>query len=241
MRTFFRPLFMVLCAIMMCGSVSVAQETVNFPATDYMLRYAEFIRGNEELMYWIDGEDHGYESFTLLNIDDDDIPEMVLAGESNAQGYVVLTQHDGKVDAILTPSLQMTCILGSGLCGYDAMMGDERYFDVYHIDGGKFVKVMEYNSYAEDWEEGDDEFEDEFDDLDMSMTPYRHLNGVEVELTSDLPERTFEQVYYSKGEVLRWDPTGEPMWNGTNSSGEVKATSKGYSTSRLMEWARQTR
>lgn len=237
MKSFAKTLFMALCAIMLCASTSYAKGTGGFPTTEYMLRYAEFIMSNEDLMYWIDSEDHGYESFTLLNIDDDDIPEMVLAGESNAQGYVVLTQHDGNVDVIFSPGPQITCILGTGLCGYDISQWDQRLLNVYHIEKGKFVKVIEYNSFAEYMEEGDEEF----DDFGAPITPYRYLNGVEVGMASDLPEKTFEQEYYSKGEVLDWSPTDKPLWEGTDQSGEVKATSEGYSTSKLMEWARQTR
>lgn len=80
-------------------------------------------------------------TYSLIYVDEDDIPELVIDTGVEAGGCVILTYHDGTMDELQTMRLNFTYIERENLlCNADGHMG--YYYDsVYTIRDGKWVYV----------------------------------------------------------------------------------------------------
>ncbi len=80
-------------------------------------------------------------SFSLIYVDDDDIPELVIDSGYEAGGCIVLTFHDGVMDGWQSSRLYFTYIeRGNLICNSEGNMG--HYYDwVYTIQDGKWCCV----------------------------------------------------------------------------------------------------
>ncbi|WP_026505948.1 hypothetical protein [Butyrivibrio sp. NC3005] len=118
------------------------------------------------------------QTYALIYIDDDDIPELVVNSGFEAGGCQIVSFHDGTVTELQTSRLHFTYIEKSGLiCNSDGNMGG--YYDmVYHLDNGRWKKVFNgfiHEYVPEDAKEGDgDELKRDYqiDEKDVDETTY---------------------------------------------------------------------
>lgn len=210
---------------------SLAIPHYSYPLDEkYMLPYAEFILNDPYVRDWVDWDGIGCLDYTLLMIDDDSIPEMVLEGKCQIAGFLALTQHDGIVDMMQTGRLSFSCILGEGFCCDRAGTMGDFWGRLYHIEEGKFKQIFDYY-IQEGWYH---------DESDTTKYPVRTLNGQVVECTEDDVVNLFKEEYFSKGEALEWHYLTS-RWGGYSlgKDEELKATSDCYSITELLDWARQ--
>lgn len=97
---------------------------------DWQVAYAEYIEGLE----WKENYD-----YSLIYVDDDDIPELVIDTGIEANGCYILTFYNGDVDVFRTARLNFYYIEKQNLINNsDGHMG--YYYDsVYSIENGKWV------------------------------------------------------------------------------------------------------
>ena len=107
-------------------------ENSNGTETDYRAAYLSYLK---EFEYADEC------TYSLIYVDDDDIPELVIDNGYEAAGCIVLTFHDGALDAWQSSRLNFTYIeRGNLICNSDGHMG--YYYDfVYTIRDGKWEYV----------------------------------------------------------------------------------------------------
>ena len=134
-------------------------------------------------------------TYTLIYVDDDDIPEVFIEGDCEAAGEVVLTYHDGEVNGMYLPRLGTQYIPGTGLLYTNTGHMDYYPVVITSLTDGEFTTVAEgayymseetYAQLADDPEaelvytyewDGQEMSEDEFNDhvneyYDMEQSVY---------------------------------------------------------------------
>ncbi len=100
-----------------------------------------------------------YRSYDYIYVNDDDIPELVMQGQDEATGNIVLTYNNGKIDELQTSRLYFDYIeKGNLLRNSDGHMGG--YYDyIYSIIDGKWKMENCGEYYVEDnsvmWDDDD--------------------------------------------------------------------------------------
>ncbi len=104
----------------------------------------------EYLMYLGDFIEPERRKYALIYVNQDDVPELLLQGEDEATGNLVLTFDGNKIDELQTSRLYFTYLeKGNKLCNSDGHMGG--YYDyVYSIVDGKWELIDYGNYYVED-------------------------------------------------------------------------------------------
>lgn len=112
-------------------------------------RYLEYI-GREEVK-----NESVNATYGLIYVDADDIPELVIDTNVEAGGCLILTCHEGIVDAIWTRRLYFTYLERENLLSNSAGHQDYYYDDVYTIRDGKWQMIAsgEYDGYLDGWSE----------------------------------------------------------------------------------------
>lgn len=124
-------------------------------------------------------EDEPAKYYSLIYVDDDDIPELVVDTGFEAGGCQILTWHGGLLDVLQTSRLYFQYIeRGNLLDNCDGHMG--YYYDlVYTIHDGRWVQIFngEYSEFAED-SDPDEDYDEELGRWD---TLYYSVNGKETD------------------------------------------------------------
>lgn len=139
--------------------------------------YVEFMEGPE-----LDDLFGGYYlTYSLIYVDEDDIPELVIDSGGEAGGCVILTWHNGKLDWMQTARLEFTYLErqnllcnGSGNAGY--------YYDlVYTIQNDCWTLVAEGSFKEINWDEKTSSFDYAFSWNGVEVSEeeyYRQLTSV---------------------------------------------------------------
>ena len=98
----------------------------------YMVPYVKYLMTNYN--HWERDETWRY---TLAYIDDDDIPEMVFAGTSNAAGILVLSQNNGIVSSI-DGYKEVDYYERTGLLKVSGCYMGDCFHEVFQLKNGKF-------------------------------------------------------------------------------------------------------
>lgn len=107
----------------------------------WQIAYAEYIESIE----WA-----SFNEYALIYVDEDDIPELVIYTGTYATACIVLTFHNGEVDALQTWSLQCNYIEKENLYWDGGGHMGEFYDRVYTIENGKWVHVAGGEYIAKD-------------------------------------------------------------------------------------------
>jgi len=86
--------------------------------------------------------------YALIYIDNDETPEMLIEGNSQADGCLVLSLQSGEIAEMQTYRVSFSYIEKKGLCGYDTYDQGETYSVYYELKDGKFNKFMDYYDYT---------------------------------------------------------------------------------------------
>lgn len=169
----------------------------SYEMQDWQKAYAEYIDGLE----W-----GNHNTYSLIYVDDDDIPELVVDTGIEAGGCQLLTFYDGEIDKLQTARLLFYYIEkqnriddSGGHMGY--------YYDyIYSIENGKWVYVT-----GGEWTEimGDDDwvYKYEWADEEVNETVYEErLNAVFNSEQAMEPDQ-----YYILEEMLSFLHTGDCM------------------------------
>ena len=162
---------------------------------DWQIAYTEYIEGLE----W--NRDCTY---SLIYVDDDDIPELVIDTGVEAGGCQILTYHSGEIDVLQTDRrlfyyIEKKNLLNNtgGIYGY--------YFDrIYAIENGRWVCIAD----GENTETmGDDDwvYRYEWDGKEVKEDVYnKSLNAV-----FDMEQKIEPDPYYIMDEMLALLKTGD--------------------------------
>lgn len=131
-------------------------------------------------------------SFSFIYLDDDEIPELVLRGDSEAAGNIICTYHNGSVVEMYTSRLYFDYLEKQGLlCNSDGNMG--YYYDnVYNLKDGQFTKIAEGN-YGEAYDADGNLVTDENGNLAFEYS----WNSQQV--TADKYDELLELVFNEEG------------------------------------------
>lgn len=168
----------------------VQKEEVRNNAGDWKSAYIKYL---DSLKNTMDEEEQEGCTYSLIYVNEDEIPELVIDTGNEAGGCQILTYQDGKVDVLQTRRLNFGYFEKKNLlCNSDGNMGCY-YDDVYTINDGKW----EYIAGGE-WGDGEDGMQvDEKGDL---IYVYR-WEGEEME----------ESAYEAKlKEVFDWEQAKRP-------------------------------
>lgn len=126
-----------------------------------------------------------WQGYQLIYLNDDEIPELVEIGTSEAAGCVIVTYADGMLEETRLGRLNFTYIERSGLlCNSDGNM--DRYYDlVYRMENGRLTQIAagyygaEDNSRVEFDADGNPVYQYQWNDVQMSQEEYEQkLNAV---------------------------------------------------------------
>ncbi|MCM1027917.1 MAG: C-type lectin domain-containing protein [Roseburia sp.] len=149
-------------------------------------------------------------TYSLIYVDGDDIPELVIDTGTEAGGCLILTWHGGAPDVLQTNRLNFTFLEKENLlCNSDGNMG--HYYDiVYTIQEGKWVCISE-GTYGDGEagvqldEDGNFIYEYRWNGEDATPDEYRSLlSDVYPTAASIHPER-----YYIPDEIFSLLETGQ--------------------------------
>lgn len=93
------------------------------------------------------------DTFALIYVNDDSVPELVIDSGVEAEGCQILTYSAGQVNVLKTRRLGFTYIeRGNRLCNSDGIM-DHYFDDVYEIRNGRWACIArgEYFGYLSGW------------------------------------------------------------------------------------------
>lgn len=133
------------------------------PAPSWADAYYDYIMNLEKDLSELDYDGIEYRTFAYIYVNDDDIPELVIQGQDEATGNIILTYDNGKVDELQTARLNFDYIERKNLlCNNDGHMG--YYFDaVYSINNGKWEEIAHGESYVNnnsiEWSDEDLKYE----------------------------------------------------------------------------------
>lgn len=149
-------------------------------------------------------------TYSLIFVDEDEVPELVADSGFEAGGCQILTWHDGILDVLQTSRLYFTYIeKGNLLCNSEGNMG--YYYDnVYTIkdDMWEFIGGGTYHdppSGPESDENGNEVFEYEWLEQPVEQSEYEQkLHAIYPEKQGKMPE-----TYYIKDEICSLLKTGK--------------------------------
>ena len=162
---------------------------------DWQKAYEEYI----EELEWNRGS-----TYSLIYVDDDDIPELVIDSGFEAGGCEVLTYHSGEMDVLQTDRrlfyyIEKKNLLNNtgGIYGY--------YFDrIYAIENGKWTCVAD-GELTEIMGETDWIYQYEWDGEEVEEEVYtQSLNVV-----FDMEQKIEPELYYIMDEILALFQTGD--------------------------------
>ena len=164
--------------------------TENGGAEDWKAAYIAYL---ESLKDSEDAEELERYTYSLIYVNEDEIPELVIDSGFEAGGCRILTYQDGEVDVLQTRRLNFGYLEKENLlCNSDGNMG-HYYDDVYSINDGKWVYIA-----GGEWGDGEDGMQ--FDEEGELIYVYR-WEGQEVE----------ESAYDAKlKEVFDWEQAKRP-------------------------------
>lgn len=113
------------------------------PVLNWRQAYREYLQANAS----------SRDTFGLIYVNEDEVPELVIDSGIEAQGCRILTYADGQVNVLTTRRLGFTYIeRGNRLCNSDGNM-DSYYDDVYEIRNGRWLCIArgEYYGYLSGW------------------------------------------------------------------------------------------
>lgn len=127
-----------------------AEAEAAYDMQDWEKAYVEYLEGFTE------GGNVSSFTYSLIYVNDDDVPELVIDSGFEAGGCLILTYHNGEIDELQTARLNYYYIERQNLINNsDGHMG--YYYDyIYAIKNGKWISVAR-GEWTEDWEEIDDE------------------------------------------------------------------------------------
>ncbi len=179
-----------------------AEDMDTEPWRSAYANYLEMMGGKgEELLYDV--------TFSLIYVDDDEIPELVCDSGVEAGGCQILTYHDGKIDILQTNRLFFDYLERDGLlCNSEGNMG--YYYDVvYRIQDGKWVFVAQGEYHDPDGvpvqdEEGNFIYQYIWEEKEVSEEEYKKC----LEQVYDKKNAQTPEVYYDMEEILSVLRTG---------------------------------
>lgn len=143
-------------------------------------------------------------TYSLIYVDEDDIPELLMDSGFEAGGCKILTFHDGVVDEWQSSRLNVTYIeKGNLICNSDGLMGC--YYDyIFTIRDGKWCPV-EGGEWGYEWPAEEMIYTYKWNGTEVSEDEYKtYLNEVYPQERQRRPER-----YYILKEMLSILKTGD--------------------------------
>lgn len=117
--------------------------TIPTDMPDYMLRYATYVNDSNIVSYT--------DRYTMVYIDRDNTPEMIIDSGCNAGGYIVLSLQGDKVLSYATCRLALTYIEKSGLMRNESGAQEEYFATIIKLSNSKFEEIAYWKySYSRD-------------------------------------------------------------------------------------------
>lgn len=171
----------------LCLLTFVACNTNNDPVVDWKKNYEAYVHDNIDTA--------SYQRQIECYIDNDDVPELCLFGESYADGAIILTQYKGKVvklDCYWSPEYIERSGLINNSYGHMGTSGTE----IIKLDHGVFEEILHTEAV---WHEGDSDQAPYFVyTINEQVVDTLYGEDVTEESCSRIND-TIEKVYYSKG------------------------------------------
>lgn len=129
------------------GYTPVNEPLIQMPLAkdlpDYMLRYATYVNDSNIVS--------DADRYTMVYIDKDTIPEMIIDTGCNAGGYIVLSLQGDKVLSYTTCRLALTYIEKSGLMRNESGAQEEYFATIIKLSKSKFEELAYWKySYSRD-------------------------------------------------------------------------------------------
>ena len=179
------------------------EETDSWEIEDWAQAYLDYVNTYEFSDSW---------TYSLIYVDEDEIPELVMDTGVEAGGCMILTWQEGILDVLQTLRLNFTYVeKGNLLCNSEGNMG--YYYDnVFTIEDGKWVFIA--GGTYEDGPDGP-----RFDENDNYIYDYYWMEQAveqeeyEAELGKIYPEKKgkIPEIYYIKDELFSLLKTGHTM------------------------------
>jgi hypothetical protein len=130
-----------LCAfILLCGVAYAAEAEAN---ADWKKLYIDYIKNNPP-------SDPGMSYYSLIYINDDDIPELWINYGRSFEGSDLCTVSGGKLVVVHFSSVDLSYIKRHNLFLISGVRQENYTHEVYRIEGGEFVLLYKGNYGAED-------------------------------------------------------------------------------------------
>ena len=195
----------------------VAEESVGEYPTEWGQAYLDYINNME-----VGSDDSNKEEtlntwdYTLIYLDDDDIPELMIDTNAEAGGEIIATYYDGEVVDYVLSRIGTKYIPETGLLYTDT--GHMDYYPVYisKLENGQFTQIAEGLYYMSDEERERLSSLDESEESSINytyewegqeVTKEEFNSNIESYIDIDLLERPDD--YYQLGEICAMLQTGK--------------------------------
>ena len=160
--------------------------------------YINYLNEHKNIEYWFDSI--VFPEFKLVNINNDNIPELYIDYQTSADGSVICTYYDGKVVEQPMCDLGFSYIEGQNIfrdCGGSMDAYGDR---IYSIENGQFVLIHEGEYGAAD------NSNVQYDSDGNPIYSY-YWDGTEVSSETEYMN-LFNEVYNTQQEITPFDGTG---------------------------------
>ena len=141
-----------LCLLALLQIQPLAAAESASPLATVKLSYIDYIKENPP-------DDPDWAKYTLIYLNDDDIPELFIDYSTGVEGAVLCTVSDGKVEVVNFSHGYMLYFERKNLCLIAGGHMDDYYERVYAIQNGEFVLLHNGEFGSEDypiqWDEED--------------------------------------------------------------------------------------
>ncbi len=161
-------------------------------------------------------EKEEFGGYVLIYVDDDEIPELVDVGDSEAEGCKIISFTNGKLQKTQLNRLEFTYLEGEGLFNDSSEHMGECWDLVYQVQDGLVTQIGDGHCYAFD----DDYTQMEFDENNMPIYRRYLWNGEEV---------SKEEYAQALGKIYDVERSKEGyIWNDCDSADEMIQTLKNW-------------
>lgn len=144
--------------------------------------------------------------YVLIYVDDDEIPELVDVGDSEAEGCKIISFANGRLQKTQLNRLEFTYLEREGLFNDSSEHMGERWDMVYQVQDGVVTRIAEGHCYAFD----ENHPQMEFDENDMPI--YRSYEWDSEEVSKEEYEKALGVIYDVERAKEGY------LWNGCDSA-----------------------
>ncbi len=178
---------------------------------DWREAYVDYIKKNDYLLNVRTEYDYGgYFSYSLIYLDDNDIPELFISGDCEASGELLITFYNGRISEYHMSRIGSQYIENSGLICSNNGHSDVYPFVIAQLREGSFIRVASGVSMVEWDENGNSTAQYEFEGESVTEEEYENR----IREIFDYEQASYPNHPFDYDEMIAYIETGDCLSRG---------------------------